>query len=70
MVYIYIYIYVCNAYAHAHCNTRNTGSRQFRVLVCVGLESESRAHTTASELCLVQLAKRSRRNGVLDWPAF
>ena len=38
--------------------------------MCVGLESESRAHTTVSELCLVQLAKCSRRNGVLDWPAF
>ena len=41
----------------------------FRALVCVGLESESRAHTNINGK-LVQLAKRSRRNGVLDWPAF
>ena len=39
------------------------------MLVCVGLESESRAHTNINGE-LVQLAKRSRRNGVLDWPAF
>ena len=60
-------IYVCNACAHAVAMhvIRVPGSS-----VCVGLESESRAHTTASELCLVQLAKRSRRNGVLDWPEF
>ena len=67
MAYIYIYIYMSVTLMRMLLQSRNMGSRRFRALVCVGLESESRAYTTASEQ---QLAKRSRRNGVLDWPAF